>query len=212
MEKNITGYTKQEDIANTVTHGIGLFIGFIAVSYLIYKSIAIGSYLHLFSYTVYGASLLAIYFASTVYHYVQCDIKKLKWQKVDLVCIYFYIAGSYTPFMLLNLKGEVGLKVLASVWCIALFGSFYKLKVKNPNSFVSLVSYFAMGWFIVTAWNPFVKSISNEVLNFIKIGGFFYCLGVVFYLLDRMKYNHAIWHLFVMAGSACHFYAIAIAS
>lgn len=211
MEKNITGYTKNEDLANTITHGLGLIAGIAAVTYLIYKAIALKSILHFFSYSIYGLSLIGIYFASTVYHYTQCDIKKLKWQKVDLVCIYLYIAGCYTPFMLLNLKGEFGLMILSVVWLIAIFGTIYKLKVKNPNSFISLISYLVMGWLIITAWGPFSHAISSSSLWAIKIGGGFYCFGVIFYLLDRLKYNHAIWHLFVIGGSAAHFYALIVA-
>lgn len=211
MEKNITGYTKQEDLANTITHGIGFIAGIAAVSYLIYKALVLKSFIHLFSYSVYGLSLLGIYFASTVYHYVQCDIKKLKWQKIDLVCIYLYIAGCYTPFMLLNLGGEFGIRILATVWLIAIVGTFYKLKVKNPNSFISLLSYFVMGWMIITAWSAFKSSINPLSLELIKICGACYCLGVVFYLLDNLKYNHAIWHLFVIAGSTCHFLALLVA-
>lgn len=211
MERNITGYTKKEDLANTLTHGFGLIVGIAAVTYLIYKAFILKSYLHFFSYSIYGLSLLGIYFASTIYHYTQCDIKKLKWQKVDLVCIYLYIAGCYTPFMLLNLKGEFGLMILSVVWLIAIFGTIYKLKVKNPNSFVSLISYLIMGWMIVTAWTPFTNAISANALLAIKICGFCYCLGVLFYLYEKLKYNHAIWHLFVLGGSAAHFYALLVA-
>ncbi|CBW25528.1 putative membrane protein [Halobacteriovorax marinus SJ] len=197
--RNISGYTDNEEIANTLTH----FLGIVLSIYVILSFLSLGA-----SYLVYGLSLLALYCSSTFYHLTRIESRKLLFKKFDHICIYYLIAGSYTPIMMNKVGGQLGVTVTILVWIIAFFGTIYKLKSRKSNKIISTLSYLIMGWLVVFFWADVFKALSHESLKWLATGGILYSVGVIFYSLKKIPYTHAIWHLFVLAGSFAHYICI----
>jgi hemolysin III len=208
---NVAGYTAKEEIANTYSHALGIILSLVGLAYLLFIAISSKSLSLGLSYTVYGISLVALYSASTLYHHVKTEELKLKFKKLDHICIYYLIAGSYTPIMINVIGGKTGLIVTLLVWSIAIFGTYYKLFVKKQNKLISTSTYLLMSWFITFFWQELSSSMSPIGRDLLIYGGLSYTGGVVFYLLKKVPYTHAIWHLFVLGGSALHFFAIRLA-
>ncbi|WP_127716945.1 hemolysin III family protein [Halobacteriovorax sp. HLS] len=205
---NISGYSSSEERANTYSHGLGIVLSLVGLIYLVFVFNDFSDHKKTFSYIIYTLSLLALYSASTMYHFVKDESLKLRYKKLDHICIYYLIAGNYTPLMLNHVPGSLGLYITLGVWAIALFGTFYKLFAKKQNKIISVSIYLLMGWLVVLFWPDVSKSLSQSGLDFLIYGGIFYTGGVVFYLLKKVPYTHSIWHLCVLAGSVCHYIAV----
>ena len=172
------------------------------------KALEIGSINYMVSFTVFGISLISLYGASTFYHIsIQPNIRA-KLNILDHAAIYVLIAGTYTPFTLVTLNGWVGWTILSVVWGIALVGFFFKLFYTGRFDKISTITYVAMGWIIVFAIIPLIEQLSLNGLIWLFSGGVLYTIGAVFYSLDKVKYNHAIFHVFVLLGSISHFISV----
>ena len=193
---------------NFITHGIGLVLSIIGLFYLVEKSILYPKSFNLISSLVYGISLILMYSSSTIYHYYIDSKYSRVLQKIDHISIYLLIAGSYTPGLLLKLKYSLGFEILIIIWLLAFIGIIHKIFFFNYLKKASLIIYLFMGWLIVIDFNAVLESFSSNSIFFMVIGGLLYTVGTVFYSLDKLKYNHVIWHLFVLGGSACHYIMI----
>ena len=203
--------TSQEEIANTITHGIGLLLSFAGLYSLVTYASAHGTAWHVVGCTIYGVSLVFLYMASTMYHCWPCTGTKEVLRIMDHSCIFVLIAGSYTPFTLTFLRGPVGWILLAVVWSMAIIGIGCKIFMKNrfEAETISTVTYLVMGWLVILAIKPVIQNVPGAALVWIGVGGAFYTLGIIFYVRDRkVPFFHAVWHLFVLGGSASHFYAV----
>jgi hemolysin III len=198
----------KDEWANSLTHGIGLLGSLVGVYFLIKLCVEREDSWRLINFAIYGCSLVALYTASTLYHYFR-DLKlKILFRKLDHCAIYLLIAGSYTPFTLIALQGFWGWTLFITVWILALLGILFKMFFIHRFKFLSTVVYLMMGWLILLAFEPLTTAISIEGLYWLGLGGFFYSFGIIFFILDKIPFFHAIWHLFVIGGSVCHFLAI----
>ena len=193
---------------NFITHGIGLVLSVIGLFYLVEKSILYPKSFNLISSLVYGISLIVMYASSTIYHYYIDSKYSRILQKIDHISIYLLIAGSYTPGLLLKLKYSLGLEILIIIWLLAFIGIIHKIFFFNYLKKASLIIYLFMGWLIVIDFSAVLESFSSNSIFFMVLGGILYTIGTFFYSLDKLKYNHVIWHLFVLGGSACHYILI----
>ncbi len=199
--------TVADEIANTLTHGIGLILSIAAMSVMIYEAATHGDVWHVASCAVFGATLVMVYLSSTLYHAVWNKRVK-KWLRVaDHAAIYFLIAGTYTPFTLVTLRDNLGLALFTAVWAVGLVGVIQKLRIKNRHEDAGIVLYLVMGWMAVFGIKPLLELLDPVGVALLVGGGIVYSLGVLFYRLDR-KFAHAVWHLFVMGGSTCHVIAV----
>ena len=198
-----------EALANSVTHGLGLAASLVALPVLVTAAAASGDALHVTGAAIYGASLVILYGASTLYHsFVKSPARRLL-RVLDHSAIYVLIAGSYTPFALGPLRGAFGYSLLVAVWAMALAGIALKARKRFGKPWITVAPYVAMGWIAVLGIKPMWTHIGPAGLAWLLAGGIFYTGGVVFYANDqRMRYGHAMWHLCVLAGSACHFLAV----
>ncbi len=204
-------YSRGEEIANSVIHGLGALLGVVGMTVLLVLAMLYGTRAHFVSYLIYGSSLIFLYAASTLYHALPFIKAKSIFKVLDHVGIYLLIAGTYTPFLVLNLSGGWALGMLITIWSLALIGSVFKLFFTGRFTLVSTLMYIAMGWVVVVAYKPMTQALSSEIINWILLGGFFYTGGTVVYLMKRVPYHHAVWHGFVLCGSIAHYVAVVIA-
>lgn len=197
-----------EELANALTHGVGLVLALIAVPVLIVLAVMHGSTWHVVGISIYGGSLIALYAASTLYHAVQHPPAKRILRILDHSAVYLLIAGTYTPFTLVSLRGAWGWTLLAIVWTMALFGVAWKFANVERYTVASTIVYIAMGWLVVVAAGPLFRALPLRGLAWLLAGGLAYTLGVVFLGTSRVRFNHAVWHVFVLVGSACHYVAV----
>ncbi|WP_088362594.1 PAQR family membrane homeostasis protein TrhA [Bacillus cereus] len=205
---NTHTFTKGEEIANSITHGLGIPLSAAALTLLIVFSSMYGNVEHIVSFSIYGATMLFLYLASTLLHSFPAGRVKDLFEIFDHSSIYFFIAGSYTPFMLIVVKGWIGWTLLAVVWSLAIGGTIFKCFFVKKYLYVSTLLYVIMGWLIVLAWKPLALNLSTSGLTLLVIGGVVYSLGSIFYIWRGFKYHHAVWHLFVIAGSSLHFFCV----
>lgn len=198
----------REDIANVVTHGAGLLMAVAAVPVLVVLGALRGTPLHVTSFAVYGATLVLVYAASTAYHAARQPRLKRFFHFLDHAAIYLLIAGTYTPVTLISLQGPWGWTLLSFVWVLAVGGCIFKLFFVGRYPAFSTTLYLAMGWLVVIAIGPVVEAVPEVGVAWLVAGGLSYTFGVVFFAWERLPYNHAVWHLFVIAGSACHYVAM----
>jgi hemolysin III len=206
--KKITFYEKKEDRLNVISHGIGLILSIVALVLLVVNANIYGSTWHIISFSIYGASLIVLYSASTLYHYVQNPKLRYRLNIFDHAAIYILIAGTYTPFALVVLKGWVGWTIFGVSWGMAISGVVLKLFYTGKYDKISTVAYVLMGWLVIFAIKPLVTNFSFEGLMWLLSGGLFYTFGALLYSMKRVKYNHAIFHIFVLLGSFSHFIAV----
>lgn len=199
--------TKKEELWNAISHGIGLILTIPAFVILILKGVRTGTAIHVVSYTIFGISMLLLFLMSTLLHSMPIKYKKV-FSILDHSAIYVLIAGTYTPFLLISLQGVLGWTLFGIIWGLAIFGIVFKVFFIHRFEFVSLIFYVAMGWLIIIAIKPLIQSITMSGFLFLLVGGLLYTVGAVFYAWRRIPYNHAIWHLFVIAGSACMYFSI----
>jgi len=201
-------YSKKEEIANAITHGIGSLLSVAALTVLLIFASIYGSIWHVVTFAVFGTTMLLLYLSSTLVHsFPEGKLKDL-FEIFDHTSIYLFIAGTYTPFTLAVIKGPLGWSLFGTVWGIALCGAVFKSFFTKKFLFLSTVFYIAMGWIIVIAWKPLMMGLPLGGILLLVAGGLAYTLGTVFYVWRGFRYHHMVWHLFVLAGSACHFFAV----
>lgn len=203
-----SGYTVLEEVMNSLTHGIGLVWAIVAlVLSVVYASLHTGPRLIVAS-AVYGVSLIVLYLSSFLYH----TVRRLSWKRFLLVCdhacIYVLIAGTYTPFTLGPLRGPLGWTLFGIIWALAVLGVIKELVSCKRGGLLSSLIYLGMGWLCMVAVVPLFSRLSTMGFALLFAGGAAYSIGVIFYLWRRIKFHHAIWHLFVLGGSACHWLSI----
>ncbi|WP_075979987.1 PAQR family membrane homeostasis protein TrhA [Bacillus massilinigeriensis] len=201
-------FSKQEEIANSITHGIGMALSIAALVILIVFSSLYGTAWHVVSFTIFGVTMVILYTSSTMLHSLPAGKAKDVFEILDHSSIYFFIAGTYTPFSLVTIKGALGWTLFGIIWGLAIAGTVFKCFFVKKYLFTSTILYVVMGWLIVIAWKPLLENLSFEGLIFLVIGGVLYTIGAIFYVWPAFKYHHAVWHLFVMAGSAAHFFCV----
>jgi len=201
-------FSKKEEIANFITHGIGALLSIAALVLLIVFASLHGNAWHVVSFTIFGSTMLFLYVASTLVHSFPAGKVKDLFEIVDHSAIYFFIAGTYTPFLFIAVKGTIGWVLFGIVWGLALFGTVFKVFFADRFLTVSTILYVVIGWLIVFAWKPLVATVSTAGLVYLVIGGIVYSVGAIFYVWRGFTYHHAVWHLFVIAGSVMHFFAV----
>jgi hemolysin III len=200
--------TRQEEAANAISHGIGFLLAATALPLLVRSALQHGRLLDVVGAALFGTTMAMLYFASTLYHVVPASRWKERLGRIDHATIYVFIAGSYMPFVLGLLRGAWGWSLFGVVWAAALVGVVAKLRDRLTHPLWSTALYVLMGWVVLVAAAPLVARMSTAGLAWLVAGGLLYTAGAVVYLFDaRMRYAHFVWHLFVMAGSACHFCA-----
>jgi hemolysin III len=197
-----------EEIANSFTHGIGLILSLAGLAVLIFLAWTKGDKSHIIGCSIYGATLVLVYAASTLYHGVQNPRIKHIFRLFDHAAIYLVIAGTYTPFTLISLRGFWGWTLLVLVWSLSLFGIAFKIAFVNRYKGVSMALYLVIGWLAVIAAKPIITSIPLGCLVLIMGGGAAYMTGLVFFAWERLPFSHTIWHIFVIVGSVCHYCAV----
>ena len=197
--------SKKEEFLNFLSHFIGLILRFIGLIYLINLTYMDPNKTKFYVSIVYGGSLIFMYSCSSLYHYFYNTSFNNKLRIIDHISIFILIAGSYTPGLLLKLQFSLGIELMYLVWGIAVIGTIYKYFFIDKFEKYSLFLYILMGWLIVLDFDAVVATLSVEGLKYMIFGGLFYMIGVIFYSLDRIKYNHVIWHIFVLAGSISHY-------
>lgn len=201
-------YTKNEEIVNAVTHGIGVLLSITALVFLIISANQNGSVWHVVTFSIYGVSMLILYLSSTLVHsFPEGKVKDL-FEIFDHSAIYLFIAGTYTPFTLIVINGALGWTLLTIVWAIALIGVVFKSFFTKKFMVLSTILYIVMGWLIVIAWNPLVETLPTAGITLLVTGGLLYTVGAIFYVWRGFIFHHAVWHLFVLAGSVSHFFTI----
>lgn len=204
----MSGYTLGEEIANAVTSGIGTALSIAGLVIMVVYAALEGSVWHIVGVSIFGTSLIFSHLASTLYHSVAPPRAKTVLQLIDHLAIYFLIAGTYTPFTLVNLRGVWGWTLLGLIWALGLAGVIIKTTRLRRVPYLSTSFYVAMGWTVILVIKPLLDNVAAGGIWLLLLGGLAYTAGVLFYAWERMPYNHAIWHLFVIAGSACHFFAV----
>ena len=198
-------YSAGEEIANTVTHAIGAGLSIIAVVALLLHGKAFNDGWRMAGFSVFGASLCALYLASTIYHAVTDEKLKGYCRMIDHSSIFLLIAGTYTPVLLIAMRGPWGWTLLALIWTMAAGGLVYELFFLGRHKWISLAIYAGMGWLAIIAIRPMLVMLPDGLLQWIVLGGLAYTAGIGFYVWHNLPYHHAIWHLFVLGGSSLHF-------
>ncbi|RBQ36325.1 hemolysin III family protein [Rahnella aquatilis] len=203
------GYPWAEEIANSLSHGVGLVFGIVGLVLLLVQAVGDNaSAMAITSYSLYGGSMILLYLASTLYHAIPHQKAKFWLKKFDHCAIYLLIAGTYTPFLLVGLNSPLAKGLMAVIWGLALFGVIFKLAFAHRFEVLSLVTYLTMGWLSLIVIYQLATTLSLGGVALLALGGVVYTLGVIFYASKRFRFGHAIWHGFVLGGSACHFLAI----
>ncbi len=208
MKRKAAEYDLLEEKLNIYSHGFGFIAAVFATGFLIYKSIHLDNILAIFSAVVFGVSMITLYAASSLYHSSKNPVIRKRLQVFDHASIYILIAGTYTPFSLVTLHGTIGWVIFGITWSMAIAGVILKLFYTGRFNLLSTIMYVIMGWNIVFAFKPLIESLTIPGFLWLLIGGIIYSVGAVFYMLDKVKYTHAIFHVFVLAGTICHFISI----
>jgi hemolysin III len=200
----------REEVANSVTHGLGLLASLAGAFVLVSLAVEQGGVWHVVSAAVYGTTLVTMYTASTLYHALKETRARRVLRILDHCAIYLLIAGTYTPITLVGLQGGWGWTLFGLAWSFAAAGIVFKVLATGRFAVLSTVTYVLMGWLCIVAVKPMFILLSPGALALLGAGGLFYTAGIVFYHSNRVPYSHAVWHLFVVAGSVCHYLAIAL--
>lgn len=203
-------HSLREEIANALTHGLGAVVALGAGAVLITLTALWGDGWQLAGAIVFSVALVLLYVASTLYHAITHTGAKARLKVFDHCAIYLLIAGTYTPFTLISLRGSLGWALFAAIWTLAFAGILFKLFFTGRFKLVSTLMYIAMGWLSVLAIGPMLRQLDPWTLGWLFAGGIAYTAGTLFYLNQRIRYSHAIWHAFVLAGSVCHFVAVSL--
>jgi hemolysin III len=201
-------FTLGEEIAHSITHGIGAALSIAGLTVLVFLAARYGDATQVVSFSIYGGSLTLLYLASTLYHAIQHPRAKLVFKILDHASIYLLIAGTYTPFLLVGLGGRWGWIFMAIIWGLALLGVSFKALFIHRFQRLSVLGYVLMGWLGVILVNRLMANMPMGGLVWIAAGGVCYTVGVIFYALQKIRYMHVVWHFFVLGGSICHYIAV----
>jgi hemolysin III len=201
-------YPNIEELWHSITHGVGVLLSVVGLVFLIIRAVAHGTTWHLVSFIVYGVSLIVLYLASATYHGTPVGTVKDALHKFDRSAIYILIAGTYTPFLLNNLRGPLGWSMLGIIWGLTIFGLCISLGLIPKLKRIVVGLYLVMGWLIVVAIPQALLKIDTTSMVLILVGGLLYTIGVIFYRGRKIPYNHIIWHFFVLGGSVAHYFAV----
>ena len=207
-DKGLDAYTPEEEVANAISHGLGIVASLVGLIYTILRPDSLAFELKA-STSIFFISGITLYSASTLYHLVKSKQRKYLFKQLDHISIYLLIAGTFTPFAWGVLGNTTfGRNMLLGVWLIALAGIIFKVFFTGRFEVISLLSYLGMGWLGFLMFGRITEEIGSGAVNFMLYGGAAYTLGVVFYLMRKVKYHHAVWHLFVLLGTGLHAYAV----
>ena len=198
----------REEIANSISHGLALILALVALPILIAAAVRAGKVHFIVGVSVFGGTMILLYLASTLYHSLTHEAAKRLFRLFDHTAIFLLIAGTYTPFSLGVLRGPWGWSLLAAIWALAIVGITLKIRKRTRHSPIGIVLYVIMGWLAIVAVKPMLMLIPVPGLLLILAGGVAYTGGLAFFAAQRIRYNHFIWHLFVIAGTTCHFFAV----
>jgi hemolysin III len=201
-------YSRGEEIASGVTHGVGFLLALAMLSLMVVYAALRGTAWHVVACSLYGSTLILLYAASTLYHSLTSERAKRVLKAIDHSAIFLLIAGTYTPFLLVSLRGAWGWSLFGVLWGLAAVGIGFKAFLAGRHKRLSTLIYLGMGWMVVIAIGPLWIHLPRGGLVWLVAGGLFYTTGTVFYLTRRVPYSHAIWHGFVLAGSLCHFFSV----
>ena len=201
-------FSKREEIANAIIHGIGAMLSIAALVILVVSAVSKGNAWHVVSFSIFGATMFILYTSSTLVHAFPAGKAKDFFEILDHSSIYFFIAGSYTPILFLVVKGPLGWTLFGIVWGLAIAGTVFKAYFVKRFLHTSTILYVAMGWLLIFAWKPLLTNMTTNGLVFLAIGGLLYTFGAIFYVWRGFTYHHAVWHVFVLAGSILHFFAV----
>jgi hemolysin III len=204
-------YSTGEEIANAVTHGAGWAASLGGLAYLVLRAATTGGTLRVVSCAIFGATLVLLYASSTLYHALPAERAKRVFRVFDHSAIFLLIAGSYTPLTLVALGGRWGWWLFGSIWFLAVVGILLSTVAHGRWRWLSITLYVAMGWLAVVAIKPLMAAVDTQTLTLVVAGGLAYTLGLVFYGWKKLPYSHAVWHLFVLAGSVLHYFAVLFA-
>ena len=205
---SIPHYSPAEEMLNIASHVVGFVLSIIAIIALLERALALGNTLYLISLAIFGFSLSFLYGCSSIYHSTKNELRRAKLRILDHVSIYVLIAGTYTPFSLNTLQGTTGWVIFGVSWMMALTGIILKLFFTGRYRLLSTLMYVFMGWLILFVVGPLVDKLPSAGLNWLVAGGLAYTLGAALYSIKSIRFNHAIFHLFVLLGSSCHFFAV----
>lgn len=197
-----------EEILSSITHGVGLFLVTIGVCFLIFFNLNGVNFWRMTSITIFGVSVISTYLISTLYHSLYFTKAREVFKRLDHASIFILIAGTYTPFILIALKNDKGLLLLLALWIMSILGIIYKVIFINKLKKLQVLPYIMLGWIGILIAGPLITSLSFPVIILLIIGGCSYTFGTVFYAWRKLKFNHGIWHLFVLFGTACHYAAL----
>jgi len=203
-------YSFAEELVHAITHGIGVILSIVGLSWMLYVSVNVADPWRIVASSIYGTTLIALFLASTMYHAMYASRHREIFKLLDHCAIYLLIAGTYTPFLLVAMRSDTGWWIFGTIWALATAGIVKKLWFRHRFPKVALASYLAMGWLIVVAAPQMVEAIGPNGMAWVVAGGVAYTAGAIFYAVDRIPFNHAIWHVFVLAGGICHFFGVAL--
>ncbi|MGI8314065.1 PAQR family membrane homeostasis protein TrhA [Halobacillus mangrovi] len=201
-------FSKREEIANAITHGIGAVLSLAMLVLLIVFASIEGNAWHLVSVTIYGITMLLLYVSSTLVHSFPPGKAKDLFEIFDHSAIYLFIAGTYTPILLVPLRSTLGWTLFGIVWGMAILGIIFKVFFVKKFVILSTIFYVLMGWLIILAWGPLTAEVPAAGITYLVVGGVMYSIGAVFYVWRSFTYHHMVWHLFVLGGSILHFFSI----
>ncbi|SES77482.1 PAQR family membrane homeostasis protein TrhA [Thalassotalea agarivorans] len=210
MTNAISQYSLGEELANAISHGLGAILSVIGLTFLVTYAAYNQTATHVTSFAIYGASLVILFMASTLYHAVLNEKAKFILKRIDHCAIYLLIAGSYTPLMLITVPGVVGYTMLSIIWSCAIIGIVFKIKFAGKYQKISLATYLIMGFAALAIIKPLYQQLPTGGLVLLVAGGLTYAIGVIFYAMKSVPYMHALWHLFVLAAAICHFFMMAL--
>ena len=208
MTERIKYYDPGHELANVITHALGLTLSIIFAPILIWKVGVAGSTEATLGALIFGIGLLAVYCSSTLYHASKHPKRRACFRMLDHIAIFILIGGSYTAYILKFYNEPAGYFFIAAQWLLILLGVILKVRYTGKFEFVSLTLYLFIGWMVVFIYDPVITTMDSRTLFWLIVGGLSYTVGVLFYVLERLPYNHAIWHLFVLGGSAGHFISL----
>jgi hemolysin III len=206
--RSVRQFTLGEEIFHSITHGIGSGLSIAGLTLLVVLAVLNGDVYQIVSFSIFGASLVILYLSSTLYHGLQQPRAKQIFKVFDHSAIYLLIAGTYTPFLLVALRGTAGWTLLVIVWVIALIGITLKVLFIDRFQILSVISYLLMGWLCVFIFREMLISLPIAGIIWLAAGGVLYTVGVIFYAMQKTPYMHTIWHFFVLGGSICHYFAV----
>ncbi len=203
-------YTAAEERLNVATHGIGLVLAVAGFGWMLSLSIAAADVWRIVASSIYGTTLILVFLASTLYHLLSRTRHQSLLKLLDHCAIYLFIAGTYTPFLLVSLRGTTGWWLFSVIWFLAVAGIAMKLKLRYRYPRLALASYLAMGWLVIVAAPTVAAAVGPEGMRWLLAGGIAYSVGAIAYVAKRVPFHHALWHVFVLVGGLCHFNAVAI--